>query len=50
MGIFILMVVGNLLVLFGISFFVGNVPVWLGGIIGIFVFFGVGNIVATIFE
>ena len=50
MKIFLMMVFANLIVLLLISFLIPPVPVWLGGIIGVFVFLGVGNVVAEFTE
>jgi len=44
------LVLGNLLVLAVVSSLFPPIPVWLGGIIGVFVFLGVGNLVARFVE
>ena len=50
MKIFLVMVFMNLLILLLVSFLLPPLPVWLGGIIGVFVFLGVGNLVARFVE
>jgi len=50
MLMFLVMVFMNLLVLLLISLFIPMVPIWLGGIIGIFVFLGVGILIARFVE
>lgn len=50
MRICLVMAVMNLLVLGIISFLVGPVSVWVGGIIGVGVFIGIGSLVARFVE
>ncbi|MBN2483960.1 MAG: hypothetical protein JXD21_07165 [Candidatus Omnitrophica bacterium] len=50
MKIFFVMVSMNVLALLAVSFLIPPLPVWLGGIIGIFVFLGVGTLVATFID
>jgi len=45
-----MMIIMNLSVLFIISFLLGPVPVWVGGIIGVCVFIGIGSLVAKFVE
>ncbi len=50
MGICFAMITINLLILLTISFLVGPLPVWVGGIIGVSVFLVVGSLVARFVE
>ncbi len=50
MKVFLTMVFLIILVLAGVSLFIPPLPVWEGGMIGIFVFLGVGNLLASLFE
>mgnify|MGYP001098252028 CR=1 FL=1 len=44
------MVLCNVLILLAVSFFVPPLPVWLGGVIGVAIFLGVGTTIATFIE
>jgi len=50
MKVFLILVFITLLGLLIASFLIPPVPIWLGGIIGIFIFIGVGNLIAGFIE